>query len=109
MSAGALSPATPSSEDGMASVPLDDRSTGKVTTAWGGPLKSGEGIIYNYLFSHCYKNEEWLYHIIDDKNFEISSLEPPCTGGLKIPHTPVGTCKNAKKKKKKKWILFRLW
>ena len=32
MSAGALSPATPSSEDGMASVPLDDRSTGKVAT-----------------------------------------------------------------------------
>ena len=29
MSAGALSPTTPSSEDGMASVPLDDRSAGK--------------------------------------------------------------------------------
>ena len=34
------------------------------------------------------KYEEWLYNIIDDKNFEINSLEPPCTGGLKIPHTP---------------------
>ena len=21
---------------------------------------------------------------------------PPCTGGLKIPHTPMGTCRNAK-------------
>ena len=30
------------------------------------------------------KDEEWLYNIIDDKNFEINSLEPPCTVGLKI-------------------------
>ena len=42
------------------------------------------------------KYEGWLYNIINDKNFEISSLEPPCTGGLKIPHTPMGTCRNAK-------------
>ena len=42
------------------------------------------------------KYEGWLYNIIDDNNFEINSLEPPSTGGLKIPHTPMGTCRNAK-------------
>ena len=31
-----------------------------------------------------------------DKNCEINSLEPPCTGGLKSPHTHIGTCRNAK-------------
>ena len=36
-----------------------------------------------------------VQYIIDDKNFEINSLELPCTGDLKTPHTPIGTCKNA--------------
>ena len=31
------------------------------------------------------KYEEWLYNIIDDKNFEINSLEPHCTDSKK-PH-----------------------
>ena len=42
------------------------------------------------------KCEEWLYNIIDDKNFEINSLEPPCTGVWRFHMTPMGTCRNAK-------------
>ena len=56
----------------------------------------GRGDNLQLFISRLLKYEEWLYNIIDDKNFEINSLEPPCTGGLKIPHTPMGTCRNAK-------------
>ena len=56
----------------------------------------GRGDNLQLFISPLLKYEEWLYNIIDDKNFEINSLEPPCTGGLKIPHTPMGTCRNAK-------------
>ena len=59
-------------------------------------LKVGRGDNLQLFISPLLKYEEWLYNIIDDKNFEINSLEPPCTGGLKIPHTPMGTCRNAK-------------
>ena len=59
-------------------------------------LVVGRGDNLQLLISPLLKYEEWLYNIIDDKNFEINSQEPPCTGGLKIPHTPIGTCRNAK-------------
>ena len=55
----------------------------------------GRGDNLPLFISPLLKYEEWLYNI-DDKNVEINSLEPPCTLGLKIPHTPIGTCKNAK-------------
>ena len=57
----------------------------------------GKGDNLQLFISPLLKYEEWLYNIIDDKNFEINSLELPCTGGLKIPHTPIGTCRNEKK------------
>ena len=63
------------------------------------PLKVGRGDNLQLFISPLLKYEG-LYNIIDDKKFEINSLEPPCTGDLKIPHTPMGTCRNAKKKKK---------
>ena len=56
----------------------------------------GRGDNLQLFISPLLKYEGWLYNIIEDKNFEINSLEPPCTGGLKIPHTPMGTCRNAK-------------
>ena len=58
-------------------------------------LLIGRGDNLQLFISPLLKYEEWLYNTIDDKNFEINSLEPP-TGGLKIPHTPIGTCWNAK-------------
>ena len=62
-------------------------------------LKLVEGRGENDLcISPLLKYKEWLYNIIDDKKFEINSLEPPCTEGLKTPHTPIGTCLNAKLK-----------
>ena len=70
--------------------------------SWGW-LIVGRGDNLQLLISPLLKYEEWLYNIID-KNFEINSLEPHCTGGLKIPHTPIGTCINAKKLKF--WICF---
>ena len=60
------------------------------------PPLLGRGDNLQLFISPLLKYEEWLYNIIDDKNFKINSLEPPCTGGLKIPHTPMGTCRNAK-------------
>ena len=60
------------------------------------PLLLGRGDNLQLFISPLLKYEGWLYNIIDDKNFEINSLEPPCTGGLNIPHTPMGTCRNAK-------------
>ena len=62
-------------------------------------LKVGKGDNLQLFISLLLKYEGWLYNIIDDKNFESSSLEPPCTGGLKIPHIPMGTCRTAKKLK----------
>ena len=59
------------------------------------PILVGRGDNLQLFISPLLKYEEWLYNIIDDKNFEINSLEAPCTGGLKIPRTPIGTCKNA--------------
>ena len=59
-------------------------------------LLVGRGDNLQLFISPLLKYEGCLYNIIDDKNFEINSLEPPCTGGLKIPHTPMGTCRNAK-------------
>ena len=56
----------------------------------------GRGDNLQLFISPLLKYEGWLYNIVDDKNFEINSLEPPCTGGLKIPHTPIGTSRNAK-------------
>ena len=50
----------------------------------------GRGDNLQLFISPHLKYEGWLYNIIDDRNFEINSLEPPCTGGLKIPHTPLG-------------------
>ena len=47
----------------------------------------GRGDNLQLFISPLLKYEGWLYNIIDDKNFEINSLEPPCTGSLKIPHT----------------------
>ena len=67
----------------------------------------GRGDNLQLFISPLLKYEEWLYNIIDDKNFEITSLEPPCTGGLKIPRTPIRTCRNAKNEKFE--ILFWLW
>ena len=32
---------------------------------------------------------------------DIDSQESPCTGGLKILHAPIETCRKCKKKKKK--------
>ena len=61
---------------------------------WG--LLLGRGDNLQLFISPLLKYEGWLYNIIDDKNFEINSLEPPCTGDLKTPHTPMGTCRNAK-------------
>ena len=61
----------------------------------------GSGDNLQLFISPLLKYEEWLYNIIDDKNFEINSLEPPCTEGLKIPHTPIGTCRNAKNENSK--------
>ena len=61
-------------------------------------LVVGRGDNLQLFISPLLKYEGWLYNIRDDKNFEINSLEPPCTGGLKIPHTPMGTCRNAKNK-----------
>ena len=55
-----------------------------------GSLKVGRGDNLQLFISPLLKYEGWLYNIIDDKNFEINSLEPPCTGGLKISHTPWG-------------------
>ena len=51
-------------------------------------LMIGRGDNLQLFISPLLKYEGWLYNIIDDKNFEINSLEPPCTGGLKNPHTP---------------------
>ena len=56
----------------------------------------GRGDNLQLFISPLLKYEGWLYNIIDDKNFEINSLEPPCTGGLKIPHTPMENYRNAK-------------
>ena len=56
----------------------------------------GRGDNLQLFISPLLKYEVWLYNIIDDKNFEINSLEPPCTGGLKTPHTPIGTYRNEK-------------
>ena len=52
-------------------------------------LEVGRGDNLQLFISPLLTYEEWLYNIIDDKNFEINSLEPPCTGGLKIPRTPI--------------------
>ena len=68
----------------------------KVTVHYG--LKVGRGDNLQLFISPLLNHEEWLYNIIDDKKFEINSLEPPCTGGLKIPHTTIGTWRNAKMK-----------
>ena len=57
----------------------------------------GRGDNLQLFISPLLKYEGWLYNIVDDKNIEINSLEPPCTGGLKITHIPMGTCRNAKK------------
>ena len=59
-------------------------------------LVVGRGDDLQLFISPLLEYEEWLYNIIDDKNFEINSLEPPCTGGLKTSHTPMGTCRNEK-------------
>ena len=56
----------------------------------------GRGDNLQLFISPLLNYEEWSNNIIDDKNFEINSLEPPCTGGLKVPRTPIGTCRNAK-------------
>ena len=56
----------------------------------------GRGDNLQLFISPLLKYEGYLYNIIDDKNFEINSLEPPVPGGLKIPHTPMGTYRNAK-------------
>ena len=50
------------------------------------------------------KCEGWLYNVMDSKNFEINSQEPPCTGGLRNLHAPIETCR--KYKNMKIWILF---
>ena len=61
-------------------------------------LLLGRGDNLQLFISPLLKYEEWLHNIIDDKNFEISSMESPWTGDLKIPQTPIsiGTCRNAK-------------
>ena len=51
---------------------------------------------YLQLFiSPLLKYEEWVYNIIDDNNFEITSLEP-LYRDIKIPPAPIGTCRNEK-------------
>ena len=40
----------------------------------------GRGDNLQLFISPLFKYEEWLYNIIDDKNFEINSLEPPVQG-----------------------------
>ena len=57
------------------------------------PVRRGDNL--QLFISPLLRYEGWLNNIIDDKNFEINSLETPCTGGLKIPYTPMGTCRNA--------------
>ena len=58
----------------------------------------GRGDNVQLFISPLLKYEEWLYNIIGDKKFEINTLEPLCIGGLKIPHNPIGTYRNAKNK-----------
>ena len=43
-------------------------------------LLVGRGDNLQLFISPLLKYEEWLYNIIDDKNFAINSLEPHCTG-----------------------------
>ena len=64
-------------------------------------LEIGRGDNLQLFISPLLKYEEWLYNVTDDKNFEINSLEPPCTGVLKILHTLIGTCRNAKNENSK--------
>ena len=52
-------------------------------------LLIGRGDNLQLFISPLLKYEGWLCNIIDNNNFEINSLEPPCTGGLKTPHTPI--------------------
>ena len=59
------------------------------------PILVGRGDNLQLFISPLLKYEEWLYNIIDDKNYEINSLEPSYRG-LKITHTPIGTCRNSK-------------
>ena len=33
----------------------------------------------------------YKYNVMDDKKIEINSQKPPCTGGLKSLHDPIGT------------------
>ena len=56
-----------------------------VSVAW--RMAEGRGDNLQLFISTLLKHEEWLYNIIDDNNFEINSLEHPCTEGLKVPHT----------------------
>ena len=44
----------------------------------------GMGDNLQLFISPLLKKEEWLYNIIDDKIFEINSLEPPVQGVWKL-------------------------
>ena len=65
-----------------------------------GSLKSlliGRGDNLQLFISPLLKYEGSLYNIIDDKNFEINSWEPPVQGVWKFHiHPAMGTCRNAK-------------
>ena len=50
-------------------------------------LKIGRGDNLQLFISPLLKYEGWLYNIIDDKNFEINSLDPPVQG-VWIFHIP---------------------
>ena len=50
----------------------------------------GRGDNLQLFISPLLKYEGWLYNIIDDKNFEINSLEPPVQGVWKFHIPPWG-------------------
>ena len=51
-------------------------------------LLVGRGDNLQLFISPLLKYEGWLYNIIDDKSFEINSLEPPVQGVWKF-HIPL--------------------
>ena len=61
-------------------------------------LLLGRGDNLQLLISPLLKYEGWLYNIIDDKNFEINSLEPPVQGVWRFHIPPWGPVEMQKMK-----------
>ena len=60
--------------------------------------KVGRGDNLQLFISPLLKYEGWLYNIIDNKDFKINSLEPPCTGVWKFHIPPWGPVEMQKMK-----------